>query len=102
MFVLELKKIVNNIENKDLLFGMKTTIPKSRVLNIFEGNIIDKKVIFNASTQPGRRAMKLYALVDILNKANDIDSIYVRDVDLQDMYSIDNYHITEKYLEIEG
>lgn len=102
MFVRDLKKIVDHIENRNYLLKMKVSVPKIRTLNICEGNVVDNKVIFNASTQPGRKAMNMYVLEDILNKSADTSTIIVRDVDLQDMYSVDNYTVTDNSLELIG
>ena len=102
MFVRDLKKIVDHIENRNYLLKMKVSVPKIRILNICEGTVVDNKIIFNASTQPGRKAMNMYVLGSLLNKAEDNSSILVRDVDLQDMYSVDNYTVTDNSLELIG
>ena len=102
MFVRDLKKIVDHIENRNYTLKLKVSVPKIRTLNICEGTVVDNKIIFNASTQPGRKAMNMYVLESLLNKAEDNSSILVRDVDLQDMYSVDNYTVTDNSLELIG
>ena len=102
MFVRDLKKIVDHIENRNYTLKLKVSVPKIRILNICEGTVVDNKIIFNASTQLGRKAMNMYVLESLLNKAEDNSSILVRDVDLQDMYSVDNYTVTDNSLELIG
>ena len=102
MTISDLNKIIDSVENKNLLFQMRVYVPKIRVFNICEGTDTPNLFIFNGGNSTYKKPLTLARLQSLIKGANPSSEIRVRDTNLQEMYSIEGYTIKDKVFELIG